>query len=298
MCVIIVKEKNQKKPSKEFLRKAWNKNPDGAGFMYNKDNKVIISKGYMTFDKFYKAVKNLSDDKTIVYHFRIATHGATNAKGTHPFPISKRDEVLQKPQIKTNIGIAHNGIISMCGNYPKENNKYNLSDTQLFIRDYLTVINKYDNWYRNKQIMTLIDKAINSKMTVLIPSGEVFYIGKFENVEGYKCSNNYFNYTYSNNYYSRSGENLSPYGFRNYNYNYKAPIKIDIKLYKDTLKVVDKVNNTEIDLDLYNEIKITSSNCLILDGKYNFNKKLVDNKGQTWYYEDFDFDYGYDYYTY
>lgn len=294
MCVIIVKEQEQKKPSKEFLRKAWNKNPDGAGFMYNKDDRVIISKGYMTFDKFYKAVKSLPEDKTIVYHFRIATHGATNAKGTHPFPISKRDEVLQKPQIKTNIGIAHNGIISMCGNYPKENNKYNLSDTQLFIRDYLTVINKYDNWYRNKQIMTLIDKAINSKMTVLIPSGEVFYIGNFDNVEGYKCSNNYFNYTYSDSYYSRSGENLSPYGFRNY--NYKAPIFIDNSIYGKFLKLRHKTTKEEQKLSDFKEVKITSQDIVIADSKYKVSYELVDDKGQVWTYADFDYDW--DYYSY
>ena len=205
MCVIITKEINQKKPSREFLQNAWNTNPDGAGYMIANGNNVTISKGYMSFKRFWKAVKDLPENKAIVYHFRIATHGARNKKGTHPFPITNNDKMLQKQFVKTDIGVAHNGIIHLCGNYTKDKNPHDLSDTQLFIRDYLVHIKTIDNWYKNDKVQKIISELIKSKMTVLDSKGHISYIGDFVTVDGYKCSNNYFRpkayaTTYTNKY--------------------------------------------------------------------------------------------------
>lgn len=54
MCIIIAKKKDNRLPSKEELIYSFSHNPDGAGFMYTDNNKVIIDKGYMNFDSFYK----------------------------------------------------------------------------------------------------------------------------------------------------------------------------------------------------------------------------------------------------
>ena len=35
MCIIIVKNSRMDLPDKEILKRCWNKNPHGAGFMYN-----------------------------------------------------------------------------------------------------------------------------------------------------------------------------------------------------------------------------------------------------------------------
>ena len=33
-------------PDKEILKRCWNKNPHGAGFMFNNNNKIIIKKAF------------------------------------------------------------------------------------------------------------------------------------------------------------------------------------------------------------------------------------------------------------
>ena len=218
MCVIITKTKEQKKPSRDFLLNAWNNNPDGAGFMYVKNHKVYIEKGFMNFEKFYKRVKKLPENTAIVYHFRIATHGARGVKGTHPFPITNKDTLLQQQSVVTNIGVAHNGIISLTSNYTVENNKFNLSDTQLYIRDYLYELAKIPNWYHKKPILNLIDRSIGSKMTILTADNEVINIGNFITVDGYKCSNDYFKpRVYNYNDYG--------YDYKFTEYKLKLPIK-------------------------------------------------------------------------
>ena len=60
MCIIAIKPKNIDLPNKEYLENCFINNDDGAGFMYTKNNKVYIYKGYMDFDSFYKSVLQLS----------------------------------------------------------------------------------------------------------------------------------------------------------------------------------------------------------------------------------------------
>ena len=44
-------------PDKEILKRCWNKNPHGAGFMYNYNDVVIIKKGFMFLKIFMKICK-------------------------------------------------------------------------------------------------------------------------------------------------------------------------------------------------------------------------------------------------
>lgn len=53
MCVILVKERGIELPTKDILESCWKRNPDGAGFMFNDCDKVVIMKGFMTFEEFY-----------------------------------------------------------------------------------------------------------------------------------------------------------------------------------------------------------------------------------------------------
>ena len=62
MCIIVSKEKGVKLPTKKILENCFNRNSDGAGFMYVKNNQVMIDKGYMTFEDFYKRLKELKKD--------------------------------------------------------------------------------------------------------------------------------------------------------------------------------------------------------------------------------------------
>lgn len=289
MCVVIVKTAEQKKPSKEFLKKAWDKNSDGAGIMYNKDNKVYIEKGFMTFDKFWKRASKLEDNMSIVYHFRIATHGARDKKGTHPFPITKNDTFLQQQFVKTNVGVAHNGIISLTSNYPKEKNKYNLSDTQLFIRDYLTTLTQLPNWYNSEIVDNIIASLIgnSNKIAMLYKNGAIKLYGNFVDVQGYKCSNNYFSYTPVTNYgfnYSSIYDSYDRYDYT----DLKFPILIDKKKYKDTVFIEDKEKEVWYDIDQFDSVKITAYNTVMINNNYSRSVNLVDYTGNKLYYTDFD----------
>ena len=54
MCIIIAKDKIGRLPKEEELKQAFDYNDDGAGFMYVENGKVVIDKGYMTYDSFIK----------------------------------------------------------------------------------------------------------------------------------------------------------------------------------------------------------------------------------------------------
>ena len=105
MCIAIMKSEN-KKINKATLQRCYNANPDGAGFMYAKDKKLTVKKGYFTFKDFYKEYKP-HEDKQVLLHFRIKTHGPIDKNNCHPFLVN------------SGLGFIHNGIISGYGNNKK-----------------------------------------------------------------------------------------------------------------------------------------------------------------------------------
>lgn len=116
MCVAIVKEKNIQLPSKDILQICFKNNPDGAGFVVNKNGYNYISKGYFTFEGFYKAFKQASINKEddVLIHFRVATHGKVNIQNCHPFPIQNSFTNMTKPFLKTISDVmVHNGKLDI-----------------------------------------------------------------------------------------------------------------------------------------------------------------------------------------
>ena len=56
MCIICVKEKGVKLPTKDCFQTMFNRNSDGAGFAYvNADGKTVVKKGFMTFIRLLRA---------------------------------------------------------------------------------------------------------------------------------------------------------------------------------------------------------------------------------------------------
>lgn len=102
MCIAIYKPSN-KTISKDILKRCYDSNPDGAGFMYAQDKELKIQKGFFEFDKFYDAYKAHQAKKCVI-HFRIKTHGKIDETNCHPFLINPT------------LGFVHNGIISGFGN--------------------------------------------------------------------------------------------------------------------------------------------------------------------------------------
>ena len=101
MCIAIYKPED-KVLSLATLKECYTFNPDGAGFMYAENKKLHIEKGFFSFQSFYDAFKK-HENKQIVLHFRIKTHGKIDTTNCHPFAVNNA------------IGFVHNGIISGFG---------------------------------------------------------------------------------------------------------------------------------------------------------------------------------------
>lgn len=120
MCIIVLKPEKIKL-SKSELSTMWDNNPDGAGFMYADNGKVIIVKGLMTLNDLCDAIEKVGPLRKLVIHFRIRTHGAISPNLTHPFWI-----------VKDQMGMVHNGVIRDLVNETSESE----SDTAVFARKF------------------------------------------------------------------------------------------------------------------------------------------------------------------
>lgn len=177
MCVIAFKPNNIAFPSDTILKNCFNNNPDGAGFMYAYKGVVHIQKGYETWEKFKaaldKARKLTGDNVPYVMHFRIATQGYEKTM-THPFPLSSSYKNLKKLKYDANIAIAHNGILDLTSDGAKD-----YSDTMKFIADYLTLIIRTYNWYKDDRTKLLIERLIDgSRLAILDKHGHCELMGE------------------------------------------------------------------------------------------------------------------------
>ena len=190
MCIIAVKNKGIHMPSDDIICNMWYSNPHGAGIMWVENNEVYIKKGFMELNGFLDFIHSFSKERNtvdipIVMHFRITTHGGTKPENCHPFPITESMNELTALEIKTNMGIAHNGIIS-CVN-PREG----ISDTMEYISTNLyELYNIYNDFYKSERILGDIYKVISSKMAILTSDGRISLIGDFTtNSDGCLYSN-------------------------------------------------------------------------------------------------------------
>lgn len=209
MCIIVSKEKYKKIPSKKILKNCFANNPDGAGFMYTNDNKVVIEKGFFTFNEFYKRLMEVDKSlnlykKSLVMHFRIGTSGGYDKGACHPFPVTDNTNEIQKTMVITKLGMVHNGIISNFV-YGK------LSDTQNFVKDLVYPLLKINsNFLNNKDAIDLLYKQSGeTKLCFLDKKDNITYVGNFTTDKGIKYSNT----TY------KSFDNYIP-NFSKYEYDY------------------------------------------------------------------------------
>lgn len=214
MCIAITSPKNNPIPTDEILKTCFRNNSDGAGFAFNTDNnQVKIVKGFMDFESFITVLHEYDEKynffaRGVLIHCRIGTSGKTTKEGycdrscTHPFPISSKDKHLKKLDCTSNFAVVHNGIIQLTAN-----NKSDLSDTMLFIRDYLTDISSNPGWFYNQKNMNLIYNLIDSKMAILNCNGDIVQTKGFNRGSD---GNYYSNDSYQHTYYG-----LYDYGFYN-----------------------------------------------------------------------------------
>jgi len=184
MCIVIIKKSGVNAPNQNILNNCFDNNSDGAGVMYLNNGQVQIDKGYMTKKAFTKRLKKLAfnKDDTVIYHFRLATHGATKAGQTHPFPVSEIDKDLLNTRIETGIAMAHNGILSAM-----QSDKI-LSDTMMYIKH---IVSPIKDMIFDKSMSKLLSKSsVGSRLVFLNGKGNILTTGEWITDNGLFYSNN------------------------------------------------------------------------------------------------------------
>lgn len=189
MCIIAVSKKGIRQPSLDQLHTMYENNPDGAGYMYARDGKVHIHKGFMNWADFEREIKAkaFTADDPVVYHFRISTQAGVCPTMTHPFPLTEDLDLCEALDLTCPVGLAHNGIIRMTS-FVKE---VRYSDTAYFITWYMTkLIRDFDD-ITDPSVNDMIEALTNSKWAIMDGStGEIATVGKFVNEKGLLFSNN------------------------------------------------------------------------------------------------------------
>ena len=227
MCIAVVKTKGSNFPTKKQFENCFRNNYHGAGFMYSDGENLIIKKGFMTFENFYEAFKkeNISKDKLVFFHFRIATHGLIDGGNTHPFPIVKDAKIMRMNKLKfKGYGLIHNGILSY-SDYDF-NNRYGssdyISDTMLFamklyeknsfkykVADSMeSAVASYLVTKDKKLLPYIKDELRYNKIAIMNEHEDLVMFGDWINNNGVYYSNNDYDSNYSRTYY-----NSDDYGY-------------------------------------------------------------------------------------
>lgn len=181
MCVIALKRSGFPLPSDEILKQCWDSNPDGGGFMFAKDGKVHIRKGFMKFKKMMEALAELPDDiknGCMILHFRIGTHGAVSKECTHPFPVCDSYEQMRLTESVCDVGMAHNGVISFAASQSGVTSGGQVSDSMWFAKNvangYMELIELDDDY----KVSPLMSAAIGyNKFAFLRGDGYAWTVG-------------------------------------------------------------------------------------------------------------------------
>lgn len=177
MCIICISKKGIEQPDELTIRTMFSRNPHGAGYMFARDGKVEIHKGFMDVEEFLRAVnkEKFTSDDVVVYHFRISTQGGVNREMCHPFPLTYQIEHTKDLDVLATIGVAHNGIIPLTSNL----NDKEYSDTAHFIAEYMSEIIRKAKDIRNAQLIKILGLLAESKLCLMDADGYVATTGEY-----------------------------------------------------------------------------------------------------------------------
>ena len=186
MCIILSKPAGVAMPGIDVLQNCWERNPHGAGYAVARDGAVYIHKGFMTWDNFATIDFDGLTDYSCVFHFRFATHGSQSAGNCHPFPATGN---LRRKTCKTDVAIAHNGIISQV-----KIAKNDYSDTMSYIEQKIAphwkqCKAKGSYMYSVKSSQKVLLDETGSKWSFLYPSGHIINVGQGVKANGLWYSN-------------------------------------------------------------------------------------------------------------
>jgi hypothetical protein len=214
MCIIAVKDSGVDMPTNQTIRIMFQKNPDGAGYMIQRNGKgaINIKKGFHNIPDFMAAIKELDVKKEdiLVMHFRIETSGGISDAMCHPFVAHEDPLVANITEIETELlCFAHNGIMRDLNGQSKE-----FSDTSLFAQDYLSCDHIQKGLYESVAIQDMIEKYIDdSRLSILHPEKGLLLIGDWIGEGDLFYSNkNYKETTYGYDYSGRNSWNGNLWG--------------------------------------------------------------------------------------
>ncbi len=175
MCLAI--KTNGNEIPKSYLRRGFKRNPHGAGFSIIKDGKIFVSKGYFSFEEFYKAYHPFKNEPALI-HFRYMTTGRQGKLNCHPFKFGRGK-----------YSVIHNGVIH------RVEPEGERSDTAQFTYEFLNEwIKKYsfDSKIFKRRISQFVGRA--NKLVLMDEMGKSIIIN--EDLGVWKNGVWYSNYDY------------------------------------------------------------------------------------------------------
>lgn len=176
MCVIIHIPKGER-ISNEELEAAWNRNSDGSGFMYQKDNKVFYERGFMTLEEYKEALEKINGKYELVLHLRISTSDSINKVQTHPYEVGN---ITNQKGCTTNPVVCMNGIVQDAYNIMVDG----CNDTMSYIIKnqtlFMDLINNDINDDIKLQLVEFLKEDTSAKWCVMTPDNVFCTSGFFK----------------------------------------------------------------------------------------------------------------------
>lgn len=190
MCIIAASPAGAPQPTMDTLRRMFINNPHGAGYMTARNGRVEISKGFMTWADFSRAIRQeaFTAAEPVVYHFRISTQAGVNPEMTHPFPLTSHIADCKLWDCACPIGVAHNGIIRLTSN-PRDKE---YSDTAHYVAEFLRYLVRDADDLRNAAILDAIHRTTDSRWALMDSTGYISTVGDFIEEDGCLYSNGTF----------------------------------------------------------------------------------------------------------
>lgn len=198
MCVIIIIPQGET-ITKDELRKAWNTNPDGAGYATLKNNKVMYHRGFMDFHPFYREIQHKIGREDIILHFRITTSNTVNRTQTHGY------ELGNKKRLK---GITSNPVLFMNGVISGYNYRKGFNDTMEYIDEHSQAF-RIINDTGSADLLDIIEDATGSRWAMLTTEGVIHSHG-FTKQNGRYYSNTNHLFDFGSNKWELSRSELLP----------------------------------------------------------------------------------------
>lgn len=275
MCIAIAKFKGINRPTNQIFEICFENNPDGAGFSYEKNGTVYIEKGFMVLENFIKRIEELDKQINVketpfLYHFRIGTQGGNTPENTHPFAVDESDKMLTK-NVRTDMSMIHNGIIQKTSGYTYSKKYKHLSDTQIYVKDFLSQFKKdfgIDFIKKNSILNVIEDELGSGKFAFLDKKGNITLLGNWVEHEGVK----YSNYGYEPSKYFNVGGVLKLKDRYCDTTTYKY-----INGYEQYFQDINELE--EKNDFVYKKVSLDDINLIFTDWKNNFltKEKIIDN---------------------